>query len=111
MLDADKKVLGALSMARKAGKLTLGFDAVKDTLVAAKARLVIITADVSPKTEKEVRFFCTRSGTDVIKTACGMEDIREMLGKKSGVLSVTDDGLAGLVKQKSEFAKPMEESN
>jgi ribosomal protein L7Ae-like RNA K-turn-binding protein len=112
MLDADTKVLGALTMARKAGKVVLGFDAVKDTLGAGTARITVITADISPKTEKEVRFFCERSGTDVIKTGCSMEDIGRALGKRSGVLSVTDEGLAGLVrKHKNEPLKPMEEIN
>jgi ribosomal protein L7Ae-like RNA K-turn-binding protein len=111
MLEADAKVLGALTLARKAGKLTLGFDAVKETLSAGTARIVVITADVSPKTEKEVRFFCTRSGADIIKTVLTMDDIGRALGKKSGVISVTDDGLAGLVRSKYEYRKPMEESN
>jgi ribosomal protein L30E len=109
MLDAERDVLGALTMARKAGKLILGFDAVKDTLTAGTAKIVIIAADISPKTEKEVRFFCnradsTRANVDVIKTALTMEDFGRALSKKtakkSGVISVTDSGLAGLVKTK-----------
>jgi ribosomal protein L7Ae-like RNA K-turn-binding protein len=102
MLDADNKVLGALTMARKAGKLVLGFDAVKDTLTAKTAKAVVIAADISPKTEKEVRFFCGRAAVDIIKTTLTMDDLGRALSKKtakrSGVISVTDSGLAGLVR-------------
>jgi ribosomal protein L7Ae-like RNA K-turn-binding protein len=99
MLDATQRILGTLTMARKAGKLTLGFDAVKDTLTAKTAEIVLVTADISSKTEKEIRFFCGRTGVDIEKTAITMEDCGHAFGRKSGVMSVTDRGLAGLVKK------------
>ncbi|MDR0974854.1 MAG: ribosomal L7Ae/L30e/S12e/Gadd45 family protein [Ruminococcus sp.] len=112
MLDADNKVFGALTMARKAGKLILGFDAVCDSLKAETAKLVIITADVSKKTEKEVRFFCGRYNTDIISVPFMMEDIYNAVGKKCGALSVVDSGLAGLITAKlNECRTPMEDNN
>jgi ribosomal protein L7Ae-like RNA K-turn-binding protein len=112
MLEADNKVFGVLTMARKAGKLILGFDAVKDTIKADTAKLVLITADISPKTEKEVRYYCTRYNIDCFTVSFSTEDIYKAVGKKSGVIAVTDSGLAGLVKSKFNVSRtPMEDNN
>jgi ribosomal protein L30E len=112
MLDADNKVLGALTIARKAGKLILGFDAVCESLKAGNAKLAIITADVSKKTEKEVRYYSERSKIDVMAVSLTMDDVYKAVGKKSGVISVTDSGLAGLIKGKlNECRTPMEDNN
>jgi ribosomal protein L7Ae-like RNA K-turn-binding protein len=112
MLDADNKAFNALTIARKAGKLILGFDAVCDSLKAGTAKLVIITADVSKKTEKEVRFYCERYKKDIIAVTLTMEDIARVFGKKSGVISVSDSGLAGLIKANlNECRTPMEDNN
>jgi ribosomal protein L7Ae-like RNA K-turn-binding protein len=111
MLEANKKAFMVLTLARKAGKLVLGFDAVKETLQNRTAKLAVITSDVSAKTEKEVRFYCTRSCVDIIPVPLSMEDISKLLGKKSGVIAITDSGLAELIKKKFiEYRTSMEDN-
>ncbi|MDR0944540.1 MAG: ribosomal L7Ae/L30e/S12e/Gadd45 family protein [Ruminococcus sp.] len=111
MLEAAKKAFGVLTLARKAGKLVLGFDAVKETLQNRTAKLAVITSDVSPKTEKEVRFYCTRACVDIISVPLSMDEVSKLLGKKSGVISVTDGGLAELIKKKyNEYRTSMEDN-
>ena len=41
------KLLGALSLCRKAGKLTMGFDPVAESAAKGKAALVLLAADLS----------------------------------------------------------------
>lgn len=48
------KVLSALGMARKAGKIALGFDSVVLALRGKKARLTLVAADASDSTKKRV---------------------------------------------------------
>jgi ribosomal protein L7Ae-like RNA K-turn-binding protein len=111
MLEANKKAFMVLTLARKAGKLVLGFDAVKETLQNRTSKLTIITSDVSQKTEKEVRFYCTRFCVDIISVPLSMDDVSKLLGKKSGVISITDSGLAELIKKKyNEYRTPMEDN-
>ncbi|MCH5192457.1 MAG: ribosomal L7Ae/L30e/S12e/Gadd45 family protein [Oscillospiraceae bacterium] len=88
------KLLGLLTMCRKAGKLQMGFDAMKEALAGGKAKAVVIAADVSPKTEKEARFFADKSGVPVRKTGTTLDEIFMGLGKRAGVLTICDEGFA-----------------
>ena len=81
-------------MCRKAGQLQMGFDAMKEALSAGKAKAVIIAADVSPKTEKEARFFADKSGVPAKKTDTSLDEIYQALGKRAGILTICDDGFA-----------------
>ncbi len=85
---------GLLTICRKAGQLSLGFDPMKEALTEGKARAVIIASDISPKTEKEVRFFSGRSGVPVRKSEMTIDDIYLSLGKKAGIITICGEGFA-----------------
>ncbi len=51
-----------MSLCRKAGALTMGFDAVEDACVKGKAWLVMVASDASAKTVQRLELFCGRSG-------------------------------------------------
>lgn len=72
----------------------MGFDPMKEALDAGKARAVLISADISPKTEKEVRFFSDKRGVPVRKTDMTQDGIYGALGKKAGILTICGDGFA-----------------
>mgnify|MGYP000821724493 CR=1 FL=1 len=59
------KVISALSLSKKAGKLILGFDVVKESVQNKTAKLVVLASDVSFKTKKEIDFIC-RKGSEKI---------------------------------------------
>ncbi|MCM1024293.1 MAG: ribosomal L7Ae/L30e/S12e/Gadd45 family protein [Prevotella sp.] len=88
------KLFGLLTICRKAGQLALGFDPMKEALDGGRARAVLTAADISPKTEKEVRFFADKRGVPVRKTEMTLEEISRALGKKAGVLTVCGEGFA-----------------
>ena len=88
------KILNLLTICRKAAKLTTGFDSVKESIAEGKAEAVILACDVSPKTEKEVRFFADKKNTPVLKTDISMEEMFQGIGKKAAVMSVCDKGFA-----------------
>ena len=54
---AENRLTASLTMCRKAGKLLLGFDAVKEAAQQKQVKLFLLAADASAKTEKEIRFF------------------------------------------------------
>ncbi len=68
-------------------------------LVSPKSRAagVILAADVSPKTEKEVRF--AAKNAEVIRADFSMSDAKDAVGKRVGVFLVTDAGLYGSIKK------------
>ena len=88
------KLLGLLTMCRKAGQLQMGFDAMKEALTGGKAKAVIIAADVSSKTEKEARFFADKYNIPAKKTDTSLDEIYQALGKRAGILTICDDGFA-----------------
>ncbi|MBQ7980612.1 MAG: ribosomal L7Ae/L30e/S12e/Gadd45 family protein [Oscillospiraceae bacterium] len=85
---------GLLSICRKAGKLVMGFDPMKDALAGNKACAVIIASDISPKTEKEVRFFSGKKNIPVARTAMTLDEVYYTIGKKAGILTICDKGFA-----------------
>lgn len=50
------KVIQDITLCKRAGKLVIGFDVVKESLIQKTAAILIMANDISPKTQKEVRF-------------------------------------------------------
>ncbi|MGN1415304.1 MAG: L7Ae/L30e/S12e/Gadd45 family ribosomal protein [Oscillospiraceae bacterium] len=88
------KIMNLLTICRKAAKLTTGFDSVKESIGDGSAEVVILASDISPKTEKEVRFFADKKKMPVLKTDISMEEMYGGIGKKAAVMSVCDKGFA-----------------
>ncbi|MGN0584924.1 MAG: L7Ae/L30e/S12e/Gadd45 family ribosomal protein [Ruminococcus sp.] len=93
-MNCKEKFLNLLTICRKAGRLVLGFDPAKEEILAGRAEGVFVTKDASPRTKKEVRFFCTKADVPVMETDFVMADIQNALGRKAGVLAVCDKGFA-----------------
>ena len=88
---------GLLGMARRAGKVTAGFDAVVRLLKEGKAYLTLTAADLSDKTEKELRFAAgEKGGSRILRLGESKENLGHLLGygRPVGVLAVSDKGFA-----------------
>ncbi len=90
----SQKMINLVTICRKANKLVSGFDAVKEAVVSSNASCVLTASDISPKTLKEINFFCQSSGIPVIPTGLGSADIHYAVGKKAVVMGVNDSGFA-----------------
>lgn len=87
-----------LSMARRAGQLDCGFDRVKDAVASGQSSLVLTASDLSPKTQKELCYFCSDRVT-VLPTLHTMEAFGEGIGFRTGVVSVRDPGFAAAIRK------------
>lgn len=87
--------LGTLGLCRRAGKLLYGFDSVTEEVkkTATKVAGVIVAADLSEKSKKEVRFICEKTGVPVCEPEATMAEIKQIMGKQTGILAVLDEGL------------------
>lgn len=92
-------MLSTICLCRRADKLVIGFDAVLGEIGSPRFGGVIIAADVSAKTEKEVRFHAQRYGKEVLKAAFSMDEAQDVIGKRVGVFLITDEGLFGSVRK------------
>ena len=85
---------GILSMSRKAGKLVMGMDMVKDACSVGNAKAVFTAADISEKSLKEVRYTCAKYDVKLYALGMNMDEVALGLGKRVGVVAMTDAGFA-----------------
>ncbi len=89
-----EQLVAMLTLSKKANKLTMGFDVVKEAVLNQTAKLVLLANDVSPKTRKEVAFLCRNQSVEIVTLPYQMDEIWYLLGKKVGVLAITESGFA-----------------
>lgn len=92
-------MLSTICLCRRADKLVIGFDAVLGEIGTPRFGGVVLAADVSAKTEKEVRFHAQRHGKEVLKAAFSMDEAEDAIGKRVGVFLINDEGLFGSVRK------------
>ena len=92
----NNKLIGLLGIARRAGHILIGFDAVRAALLADKARLVLLAADCSEKTEKELRFAAQGKSCPLIAVTADKAALSAALGlqKPVAVVATDDSGFA-----------------
>ncbi len=85
------KLQGLLGMCRRCGKLTVGFDAVI-ALCETASPLILLAADASPRTVKEVCFRATKH--PVCRLPFDKDELAHAIGsqKPVAVAAVCDDG-------------------
>ena len=94
-----QKLTGILSICRKAGKMALGFDPMKEALEKNKVSGVLTAADISPKTYKEVCYFCQKKDIPVCAVPLTMFEIGSVTGRKAAVIAVLDKGFSDRIRQ------------
>ena len=88
------KILNFLGIARRAGKLSLGSDAVEESVNRKKSRLIIVACDVSERIRKSVEKISEKGNVKTVFSDISMEEIGNSIGKAVGIISVNDEGFA-----------------
>ena len=91
------KIMFALSLAKKSGKLIYGFDPVKQAVADKTAKMVFVTSDTSEKTLKRVQQFC-QGIMEVNVTSLTQFEVSQITNKLTGVFAVVDENIAVLCK-------------
>lgn len=94
-LPPEEALYQALSLCRKAGALTMGFDAVEDACVKSKAWLVMVASDASAKTVQRLDY-SVGDLVDVITMPLTQDKLADISRKPVAVYAVTDRNLAKL---------------
>ncbi len=95
----NDKVLSLLGLARRAGKLSLGFDPAAESVKTGQSRLILITSDISPKTKKELEYSLRNSEMQLQSIPFDVESVGRAVGKAAKIISVNDEGFAASVKK------------
>lgn len=105
-MNSQQKAINLLTMCRRAGRIIMGFDAVKEATLEKGVSCVIIADNISIKTLKEVKFFCNNTRTKIIKLGIDSDDIFDALGKETVVMAIADHGFAKRFEELGEVVKP-----
>ena len=89
----NKQLLSLLGLMRRAGKLSLGFDAAAESAESGESCMILTTADISPKTLKELNYKINHK-TDVVPIACTQDELGGAIGKSVKIISINDKGFA-----------------
>ena len=93
-METNDRLLNLLGLARKAGKLELGDEAVKQAVRKHRVKLVLLSADLSQRTVRDVRDEAEKAGVRAAALPVGMDAVQASLGRRSGAIAVTDGGFA-----------------
>ncbi len=91
------KLINAISLCRKAGKLKMGTDVVKEQIEKGKANLVLTASDIADRSKRQIEFICTKSSLPIKSVPYTMENLSVVTGKKYGILAVCDKGFAEMI--------------
>ena len=94
----NEKLLPLLGLARRAGKLSLGFDAAADSMRSGKCRLLLLASDLSERTKRSAMRISGDSQVRTIVLNIPMETLGAAVGKLTGIVAVNDKGFAEKMK-------------
>ena len=95
----NDRLLSLLGLIRRAGKLSMGFDAAADAMGKGEASLLLLSEELSERTSGAIRKIAEQSKTCVITVKHGMEEIGHAIGRRStGIIAVNDSGFADKIK-------------
>jgi len=100
-LETNKRLMNLLGIARRAGKLDLGAEAAKQAVRRRRAKLVLLSADLSRRTGETVRAEAENAGVPAAPLEAGMDEVEAALGKRTGVIAVNDRGFAEALRKLS----------
>ena len=106
----NDRLLSFLGICRRAGKLVIGNDPVRESIETNKALLVIIASDISPNTLKKITAVIEASDVPCYTVNRTKDEISFHLGKVCAVLAVTDKGFADKLTELIEAEQKKEET-
>lgn len=92
------KILSMLGLARRAGKLSGGYDASVEKIRNAEALLLIAAADISEKTYKNLEFEAKKQGIPCVRIDDSMAELSKACAIRTGIVAVLDSGFSKAIR-------------
>jgi ribosomal protein L7Ae-like RNA K-turn-binding protein len=96
---AEDKILTLLGFCRKAGKLVAGTEKVTELVKKGGPCLVMLSSDISPKTEKELKYHAGGGKAVFIRLNSTRETVAHATKTTAGVLATSDEGFSKAILQ------------
>lgn len=99
LLLCEEKILSALGLARNAGALAIGADAVEIALRSGKARLVFLAKNLSANSSEKILRLISSTGTKYMILPSSTETVAKRLGKTGlvGLCALTKPGFDKII--------------
>lgn len=91
------KLLSALGISRRAGKLQIGFDAAAEAAQSG-APMVVLASDIAERTKRNITQ-CCGPRTKIVELERTQHEIEAVVGRRFVVAAITDSNFAALVEQ------------
>ena len=93
------KICGAMGLARRAGKLSIGSELCIESIRAGKAKLVFLCSDMSDNSSKKLHDAMRSKSVPYIVLPLGKVELAKRIGKSSFAVAcaLTDKGFANIV--------------
>lgn len=95
----QNKILTLLGFCRKAGKLIIGTEKVTELIKKGETCVVVLSEDISPKTEKELRYFGNLGNATIIRIPFDRETLAHATATSAGVFATADEGFCKAILQ------------
>lgn len=106
----NDRLLSFLGICRRAGKLVIGFDPLKEAVETGKALLVIAASDISANTLKKVNTVIEAGTVPCYTIKRTKDELSFSLGKTCACLAVVDKGFADKLTELIEAEQKKEET-
>ena len=93
-----KQLLFSIGLARKAGKIVVGTDFVRDEIRKNKIMTVLFASDISDNTRKKITDCCAYYHTAVYPCGLTKDELGHAIGKPfAACIGITDENLSLLI--------------
>lgn len=97
---ANRKISGMLGLARRAGKITFGYDAVFKDITAGKAKTVFLSSDAAERTAEKIKKACADFEIPAVVLPLEKKALGWAIGKdETAVLAVLDKSFSSKLKE------------
>lgn len=90
----NDRFLSSLGMARKANKVSLGYDKALEAIHKGVSQAVFVACDISEKTKRGIEIAAEYDDVQVITVDYDIFAITNAIGTKTGIVSINDSGFA-----------------
>lgn len=102
--DTARMILGLVGIARRAGKLTFGFDAVLKDVEKNRTGQIFLSEDASERTARKIKNACYEHKIQVTGLKIPKLDLGAAIGRgEAAVISISDSNLAGRISELSKL--------
>lgn len=95
----ERKIVGAIGLARRAGKLVVGAEMCEEAIKAGKTVLCVMANDISENSGEKLHKCLKYRDVPYIKLNMGKEELARKLGKSAFVVAcaITGEGFASII--------------